>query len=341
MHKVRSILVLFFLLLMRAGVAHAQWVQTNGPYGGVVLSFAVSGTNLLAGTGGGGSGNHLINNNEYRSKVESSFKEREQLAHHRKDKLFNVFGSGLSLQQEEALKFLFAYMPLNDLADYDGDFFLANANIALNTRKESPWGKSIPEDIFLHYVLPFRIVNENLDSFRIAYYDEIQARVKGMDATHAALEMNHWFNEKVTYQNIAGSNPGPVSTILSAWGRCGMEAILRVASLRTAGIPARWVFLPLLPHKDNWDHAWVEVWIDGKWHYMDRSEPVLDWAPAWFTETAGRAMWIQTLSFGAPYGQENTTECYRTFSIVNTLSQYAVTKESVPISVGGSMTTPV
>jgi photosystem II stability/assembly factor-like uncharacterized protein len=37
----------------------AQWVQTNGPYGGTVLSFAVSpngagGTNLFAGTGGGG-----------------------------------------------------------------------------------------------------------------------------------------------------------------------------------------------------------------------------------------------------------------------------------------------
>jgi len=32
----------------------AQWVQTNGPYGGYVISFAVSGTNLFAGTYGGG-----------------------------------------------------------------------------------------------------------------------------------------------------------------------------------------------------------------------------------------------------------------------------------------------
>ena len=53
MHKVRSILVLFLLSLMHAGVAHAQWVQTNGPYGGMIISFAVSGTNLFAGTGGG------------------------------------------------------------------------------------------------------------------------------------------------------------------------------------------------------------------------------------------------------------------------------------------------
>ena len=249
----------------------------------------------------GCSGNHLINNKEYRSKVESSFKEREHLAQNRKDKLFNVFGSGLSLQQEEALKFLFAYMPLSDLADYNGDFFLANANIALKTRNESPWGKDIPEDIFLHYVLPLRIVNEDLDSFRIAYYDEIQGRVKGMDATDAALEINHWCHEKVTGKPIGGRNTGPVSTILSAWGRCGMMSIFTVASLRTAGIPARWVTAPVWAHNDG-DHAWVEVWIDGKWYYMESCGPelVLDWA--WFTEPARRAMWIETKSLGAKYG---------------------------------------
>jgi len=54
MYKVRSILVLFFLSLMHAGVAHAQWVQTNGPYGGMINSFAVTGANLFAGTYGGG-----------------------------------------------------------------------------------------------------------------------------------------------------------------------------------------------------------------------------------------------------------------------------------------------
>ena len=295
----------------------------------IIISIAVSGTNLFAGSGDGGcSGSHLINKGEYRSKVESAFKEREHLAQNRKDKLFNVFGSGLSLQQQEALKFLFAYMPLSDLANYNGDFFLANANIALKTRKESTWGKDIPEDIFLHYVLPFRIVNEDVDSFRIAYYDEIQGRVKGMDATDAALEINHWCNEKVTYGTISGGNTGPVSTILSAQGRCGMEAIFAVASLRTAGIPARWVHTPSLPWEHDYaDHAWVEVWINGKWYYMGAGEPepVLDWA--WFTEPARRAMLVYTLSFGAKYGQENTTECYRTFSFVNNLSKYAVTKQ--------------
>ena len=54
MHKVRSILVLLLLTLVHGGVAHAQWLQTNGPHGEYIECFAVSGTNLFAGTYGGG-----------------------------------------------------------------------------------------------------------------------------------------------------------------------------------------------------------------------------------------------------------------------------------------------
>jgi hypothetical protein len=60
-------------------------------------------------------------------------------------------------------------MPLNDLADYSVDFFVSNINVTLLTRKEFPWGKAVPEDIFLHYVLPVRVNNENLDSWGGAF----------------------------------------------------------------------------------------------------------------------------------------------------------------------------
>jgi hypothetical protein len=41
-------------LFAPADRAFSQWVQTNGPYGRTVVSFAVAGTNLFAGTDGGG-----------------------------------------------------------------------------------------------------------------------------------------------------------------------------------------------------------------------------------------------------------------------------------------------
>ena len=176
-------------------------------------------------------------------------------------------------------------MPLSDLADYSGEFFLANVNVSLRALDESPWGKDIPEEIFLHYVLPCRVNNENLDSFRIVYYDEIMNRVKNKNIIDAALEINHWCHEKVNYQPADIRTSAPMSTILSARGRCGEESTFTVAALRTAGIPARQVYTPRWAHTDD-NHAWVEVWSDGKWYYMGacEPEPVID--RGWFTEPA-------------------------------------------------------
>jgi transglutaminase-like putative cysteine protease len=281
---------------------------------------------LIIALGSACTGKHLITDKDYMNLVEKSFNERMQLAINREDKLSLVFDEELSTEQNEGLKFLYAFMPLSDLADYDGEFFLANIKMTLLSRKETAWGKVIPEDIFLHYVLPCRVNNENLDSFRIVFYDEILDRVKGMDIIEAALEINHWCHEKVSYQPADIRTSSPMATILSARGRCGEESTFTVAALRTAGIPARQVYTPRWAHSDD-NHAWVEVWIKGEWYYMGacEPEPVLD--RGWFTEPARRAMLVHTKSFGAPLGEENSINTYRNYTDVNNLSKYAVTKK--------------
>ncbi|MGD0338143.1 MAG: FG-GAP-like repeat-containing protein [Bacteroidota bacterium] len=54
MRVLRLIMFLSFMLLLQREAIHAQWQQTNGPYGGTISCFAVSGTNLFAGTYFGG-----------------------------------------------------------------------------------------------------------------------------------------------------------------------------------------------------------------------------------------------------------------------------------------------
>jgi hypothetical protein len=269
--------------------------------------------------------NHLITNKEYMEGIDKSFNSRKALCAQRSASLFSVFDKNLSLEQEEALKFLYAYMPLNDLADYTGEFFLANVNMSLKARTETIWGKRIPEDIFLHYVLPCRVNNENLDSFRIVYYDEIMNRIRAKDIQDAALEINHWCHEKVTYQAADERTSAPMSTILSARGRCGEESTFTVAALRAAGIPARQVYTPRWAHCDD-NHAWVEIWDNGNWFYMGacEPEPTLDFG--WFTEPARRAMLVHTKSFGAPLGKENAITEQKNFTDVNNLAKYALTK---------------
>jgi transglutaminase-like putative cysteine protease len=269
---------------------------------------------------------HLITDSDYLHTVDSCFNERKQLSINRSDALFSVFNSHLNLKQQEALKFLYAFMPLSDLADYTGEFFLRNVNISLDAINSAPWGKNIPEAIYLHYVLPCRINNENLDSFRIAYYDEIKNRIRGKGMVDAALEINHWCHEKVSYQAADIRTSAPMSTILSSRGRCGEESTFTVAALRTAGIPARQVYTPRWAHTDD-NHAWVEIWSDGQWYYFGACEPEAVIDRGWFTEPARRAMLIHTKSFGAAFGKENVVNKHKYFSEVNNLAKYAVTKK--------------
>ena len=272
------------------------------------------------------SNNHLINNSQYRKLTEKRFNQKKYLAVKRDSALFSVFNQNLSTKQSEALKFLYAYMPLSDLADYNGDFFLANINMSLSAQSETKWGKDIPEEVFLHYVLPCRINNENLDSFRITYFNELMNRIKGKSIREAALEVNHWCHEKVSYQPADDRTSAPMSTILSARGRCGEESTFTVAALRTVGIPARQVYTPRWAHTDD-NHAWVEIWIKGQWYYMGacEPEPVLD--RGWFTEPARRAMLVHTKSFGISHGNENAINSYDNFTDVNNLAKYAITKK--------------
>jgi hypothetical protein len=270
-------------------------------------------------------GKHLIENKEYLNVTQRAFSTRKHLAINRDSALFTVFKKNLSVKQSEALKFLYAFMPLSDLADYDGNFFLENADISIKAISETKWGKDIPEEIFLHYVLPVRVNNENLDSFRIIYYNELVNRVKGKNIIDAALEINHWCHEKVTYQASDTRTSAPISTILSARGRCGEESTFAVAALRTVGIPARQVYTPRWAHSDD-NHAWVEIWINGNWYYMGacEPEPVLD--HGWFSEPARRAMLVHSKSFGAFSGDENVISRKNNYTVVNNLSKYAVTK---------------
>lgn len=271
---------------------------------------------------------HLINDRAFRESVQSDFRERESLFGNRTPEIFRKAVTEKDPARQEAVMFLAAYMPLSDFADNSSSLICGDAYAALQTRKDAGWGKDIPEDIFLHFVLPPRVNNENLDSFRLVYHSELASLVKGKSLADAALAVNHWCREKVTYQPSDSRTSSPLSTILSARGRCGEESTFTVSALRAAGIPARQVYTPRWAHTDD-NHAWVEVWVDGKWHYMGacEPEPVLD--RGWFTEPARRAMLIHTKAFGRYNGNEPVVKSVKYFTELNCLPEYAVTKDLI------------
>ncbi|MGE5343191.1 MAG: transglutaminase domain-containing protein [Candidatus Omnitrophota bacterium] len=260
-----------------------------------------------------------------REKVEPQFVLRRELAKNREKELFETLDR-LPAREREAMVYLYAYMPLNDLADYNADFFLENVRVALEAKDTFTWGKTIPEKLFRHFVLPYRVNDESPDHFRDVYFKELRDRVIHLSMKEAVLELNHWCHEKVEYRAGHNRPSSPLNTIKTAVGQRDEQSIFTVMALRTIGIPARECEVPRWVHGDA-SHAWVEAWIDGKWHYLGACEPEPDLDRAWFTEPARRAMMIHTHVFGDYKGPEETLSDSPFYTDINITGNYAKTKK--------------
>ena len=261
-------------------------------------------------------------------KFAKDFKARREVV--TGDGYFDIFKT-LSGSRLQAMQFLYAYMPLPDIADYSADFHLQNVDYALKARAEMPWGKQVPVREFMHFVLPVRVNNENMDSSRAVFYNELKDRVQDLTMMEAVLEVNHWCHEKVTYTPSDIRTSSPLATVRTAYGRCGEESTFTVAALRAVGIPARQVYTPRWAHTDN-NHAWVEAWVDGKWHFLGacEPEPVLDLA--WFNAPASRGMLMHTNVFGSYNGPEevlSVTPCYTEINVTANYAPVVTTKINV------------
>ena len=229
--------------------------------------------------------------------------------------------------EQKAMDFLYESMSIADIGDYDEQFFLDNVKMSLRAREEMSWGKDVPEDLFLHFVLPVRVNNERLDSFRMVWYESLKQRVQGMSMHDAALEVNHWCHERVSYVPSDARTSSPLATIRNAEGRCGEESVLAVAAMRTVGIPARQVYTPRWAHTDD-NHAWVEVWTDGKWSFLGACEPEPELNMAWFNEPASRAMLMHTLVYGDYRGPEDVIRRTHSFTEINVIGNYVQTQKN-------------
>jgi len=234
---------------------------------------------------------------------------------------------------KEYLKFLYDYMPLSDRADYDTSFFKAQVKTAIQARQTFRWGKQIPEEIFKHFVLVYRVNNENLDTARMVMFNALRERFakieketgKQLSMYDAALEVNHWCHEHMNYRASDGRTSSPLASMKTSWGRCGEESTFAVTALRAACIPARQCYTPRWAHTDD-NHAWVEVWIDGTWYYMGACEPEPKLNMAWFTAPAKRAMMVNATVFGRYSGKEEVNFTHPLYSKINLLPNYAPVK---------------
>jgi transglutaminase-like putative cysteine protease len=188
-----------------------------------------------------------------------------------------------------ALAFLTANMPAQDKA-LSHEFLEENARLAYQAMSEVPWGKDIPQDIFLNDVLPYASLNERRDNWRADFHRRfIGIAQKAGTVDQAVLDLNKYVFDtlKVAYSADKRPKPdqSPYESMAAHYASCTGLSILLVDALRSVGIPARIAAIAMWPDESG-NHTWVEFW-DGQWHYVGASESTrLD--QGWFTEKASK-----------------------------------------------------
>jgi len=182
--------------------------------------------------------------------------------------------NGVAPDQRAGMAFLIANMPDSDLTQLKADFLITNVELAYKARAEVPWGKHIPEEIFLNDVLPYANVDERRDAWRAEFYDLCLPLVRDCKTpAEAARKLNSELFQKLKLgysTQRKAPNQSPKESIEQGKASCTGLSIVLSDACRAMCIPARIVGTPMWANKRG-NHTWVEIW-DAGWHFTGACE---------------------------------------------------------------------
>ncbi len=279
----------------------------------------------------------MIFTEKINEKISKRFDERRKLI----DYIYPNYCTKIDKKSEDIssfLKFYYAYMPVEDMVDYPMYFFEKYAEDSAELyekmqervkAEELKDGLSADERdaMFLNYVACHRTNNEDFFHSRMFKFEGADAaRLEGLSDCEKVKEINYWCSEHVTYQASDERTMSAVMTWMNGVGRCGEESVFLIEVLRSNGFMARQVYAPFWAHCDD-NHAWVEVFVDGAWHYLGACEPEETLNKGWFTSAAKRAVITRALVFSDLIDGEEVIGRKGTGYYINTIGHYARTNE--------------
>ncbi len=187
-------------------------------------------------------------------------------------KLFTKVIEGVSSDYVRGLIFLLSYMPKDDQKKLHPDVLIENINYAYKVKEEFPWCRSLPENIFFNYVLPYHQLSEHREKWRKPLYEKCKPLISRCKSLKCAMDtINRGIARltKVDY-TISFNKPdqAPLETMEIGAGSWTSLSILLADAFRSVGIPARIVGIPSW-HNNIENHSWVEVWINGVWYFTE------------------------------------------------------------------------
>ena len=231
-------------------------------------------------------------------KIEEEFLKLTEKLGADREPLKNICGKLDACDRDLALamKYLYVTAPYSDLVNYSFEDIKDFAGHGLFLYNHLERVHALPEKMFLNYILDHRVNEEEVLPCRTFFWNELKDRIEGKNAKDAAIEVNYWCAEEATYHSGDDRTLPALTVYRRGYGRCGEESVFLVNALRSVGIPARQVYVPRWSHCDD-NHAWVELWCDGKWYFTGACEPLMILNKGWFTNASSRAMMVHSRLF--------------------------------------------
>ena len=195
------------------------------------------------------------------------------------------------VEQQQELSFLLVNMPETDRETMDLALLKENVEYAHLARTKYKWTRELPEDVYLHDVLPYHVVDEVRDSWRRELYELFAPAVDSCATMYdavCAVNANIPRLTGVDYNTKREkTNQSPRESMRQGMASCTGLAILLVDAYRAVGIPARFAGTASW-HDNRGNHSWTEVWLDGEWRVTEYYFPSkLD--HLWFMPDASKA----------------------------------------------------
>ena len=241
----------------------------------------------------------------------------------------DIYNSFLETYPDGLMAYLISTENNGILWDADPNDLLENYHVLKELFAMEDYEK-YPDEFVLSYIAKTTVSHEKLTNYRKVFSDLglLEYVTKYPDIEERIRQITLWTRKNMTFVSTSGRTQDPLSILQkSNIGRCGEMQVFYIAALRTAGIPARPAWTPWWAHTDN-NHAWTEIFVNGKWQYAESTDPVYSLNSAWFSASSQKTLMILARS-SFPDSTDDVVSKGMNNNYVNSTRYYQNTREII------------
>jgi hypothetical protein len=158
------------------------------------------------------------------------------------------------------------YNKRKDLEHIKADYLIADIDLAFQVKDEMPWGKRVDFRDFCELILPYRISNETVKSWRLTYYNRFKtildslppdpSLVQACKMLYDELQKDEWYH--VDDLGLAFSLD-PLNLLEYRFGSCREKAEFTLYAMRALCIPGSLDMFIQTPDKMYAYHYWNQM----------------------------------------------------------------------------------